>query len=78
MLYKGRAVCDKSVKHPKEEHRLELHVVYSVFTEEVMVRDLLWYIPYMRFTFFLGGGVFIDSVHNSYYSVSNHNMIHEK
>ena len=56
MLYKGRAIYGESVKHPKEEHRLELHVVYSVFTEEVMVRESLWYIPNMRFTVFFGGG----------------------
>jgi hypothetical protein len=56
MLYKGRAIYDESVKHPKEEHRLELHVAYSVFTEEVMVRVSLWYIPYVRFT--LRGGIY--------------------
>ena len=33
---------------------------------------------YGRFTFFLGGEVFTDAVLNSYYAVSNDNMIHEK
>jgi hypothetical protein len=56
MLYKGREIYDESVMHAKEEHQLDLHVVYVVFTEGVLVTESMWYILYTRFPFFLGGG----------------------